>query len=67
MNLCKLPKEQREIAAAETLACFWLHQKRAGKMTRLAIQNKLEAMPEKQRDQHRAALNKYRKDFGEGK
>lgn len=67
MNLCQLPKEQQEMAAAETLACFWLYQKRAGKMTRLAIQNKLEAMPEKQREQHRVALNKYRKAFGEDK
>lgn len=56
-NLCERSREERDYAAAKTLAHFWLHQKRNKQMTRLDIQKRLNAMTDKQRELHRRALN----------
>jgi len=56
-NLCNRSREEQDYESAKTLAHFWLHQKRYGKMTRQDINKRLNAMTEPQRELQRKALN----------
>ena len=57
-NLCNMSAEQHEAAADDTLACYWLHLKAAGKLKRHDITKRLADMPNAQRERMRAALNR---------
>ncbi|MDX1538846.1 hypothetical protein [Arsukibacterium sp.] len=57
-NLRNLTAEQHEAAADDTLACYWLHLKAAGKLKRHEINKRLADMPNAQRERMRAALNR---------
>lgn len=62
-NLCARPKAEQEMAAAETLACYWLWQLQNGQIARHDIQRRLADMQPAQRELHRAALNKHRHKY----
>lgn len=67
-NLCNKSREERDAAAADTLACYWLYRLRAGEITRPDIEKRLREMTPEQQQQHREALNrnqhKFRKTSG---
>lgn len=66
-NLCNQSKEAQEQAADDTLACYWLHLKAAGKLKRHEIKKRLDEMPEAQRERMRAALNRNLLKFKDSK
>lgn len=67
-NLCAKSREEQDAAAADTLACYWLHRLRAGEIKRHEIEKRLREMTPEQQKQHRDALNrnqhKFRKNSG---
>lgn len=62
-NLCAKSREEQDAAAADTLACYWLHRLRAGEIKRHDIEVALRKMSSAQQQQHRDALNRNQHKF----
>lgn len=62
-NLCAKSREEQDAAAADTLACYWLHRLRAGEIKRHDIEKRLREMMPEQQKQHREALNRNQHKF----
>ena len=63
MNLCNMQPEQAEQIEVDKQVCFWLNEKRAGRMTKSDIERKIDVMTERQKIRVRSALSRYGKIF----
>ena len=63
MNICNLPKTESDQIEVDKKVCFWLNQKRLGKLTKEEIQRRVDLLPEPERAMHKSALSRFGRIF----